>query len=246
MTTLVETPDGAQLALTYRAGPGPLVVFSHPHSGHRAVFDPLLARWQGQALTWDRRGYGASTKGADSLIRQEQDLARVLDHVGADRAVLVGLAAGGAVSVGFAGLAPDRVAGLVLVSSFMGQSGPAWFAATGETWPSGDAAMRELAPVFRATPRAAGWCATAQDTERSGAGDPPQPCQADMAMLADRRDVIIATGELDLMFTPKMLAEAGRRLPLARTEILPGVAHAGPYEDPDGFADWLDKVVPHP
>lgn len=237
----VETPQSASLAYRRRKGPGPLVVFSHPHSADQRLFDDLLSHWHGNALSWDRQGYGASTKGRCSA-RQEQDLTTILDHVEAQKVVLFGLAAGGAVSLAFAQQWPDRVAGLVLVSSFLGQPASFWQEKTGETLPRGDAAERELSARFRASPAAALWHRRQAHLEGSGAGEPPQAVNVSLDA-PPGTPLFLATGAEDLLFTPAMLNVAARLLPDASCELLPSVAHAAPAEDPHATADYLTRCL---
>jgi 3-oxoadipate enol-lactonase len=105
-------------------GHGPLVVFLHGIGGNRR-------NWEGQvdyfgarfcAVAWDARGYGASD---DSPHPQQfrdhaDDLARLLDHLDAARAHLVGLSMGGMILQDFYSRHPDRVATLSLVDTSVG------------------------------------------------------------------------------------------------------------------------------
>ncbi|MPY94350.1 MAG: alpha/beta fold hydrolase [Acidimicrobiia bacterium] len=105
-------------------GQGPLVVFLHGIGGNRS-------NWHGQldalgdsycALTWDARGYGSSGQGAGPLRFGDfaDDAVRLLDHLGAERAHVVGLSMGGMIAQDLAGRAPDRVATLALVDTSPG------------------------------------------------------------------------------------------------------------------------------
>lgn len=240
----IVTPDGARLHFTRRAAPGPLVVFSHPHSGHSETFAPLLECWHGNALIWDRRGYGGSRHGDDPECSQEDDLMIILEYFSANHpVVLLGVAAGGAVSLSFAAKHPQKVSGLIFVSSFLGQVAGSWFGATAEVPPQGDAAARELSPSFQNDQRADRWREIVAENHRNEAGEPPQPCTPVLQSIETRKDVVIATGEYDLLFTPKMLHHAKTLLPHAQIVVLPDVAHGAPYEDPLGFATWLDLTI---
>ncbi len=86
--------------------------------------------WKGQAaffskrfrvVTYDPRGQGMSDKpdrpDAYSLSDHLDDLTGLMDHLGIDRADLVGLSQGGMVAQWAALHAPERVAGLVLVDT---------------------------------------------------------------------------------------------------------------------------------
>lgn len=61
----------------------------------------------------DRRGFGRSTAPPD-VARETEDALALLDHVGADRVVIVGMSQSGRVALDLALRTPERVAGLVL------------------------------------------------------------------------------------------------------------------------------------
>src|SRR5215472_14399826 len=68
------------------------------------------------AVAYDRRGYGESTVSTVPFTHVE-DLLAVLDQEQAGRAWLVGASAGGGLALDAAILAPERVAGLVLLGT---------------------------------------------------------------------------------------------------------------------------------
>jgi 3-oxoadipate enol-lactonase len=100
-------------------GEGPLLV----------LVSTLAGTWRGQVrdlrkrftiLTYDMRGFGESpsTTGFPTNAEHADDLAALLDVVGASRATVLGLSHGGLVSQHFAGKHPDRLSGLALVATF--------------------------------------------------------------------------------------------------------------------------------
>jgi pimeloyl-ACP methyl ester carboxylesterase len=72
-------------------------------------------------VTWDQRGHGDSDAPSDPAAYGHEicldDMAAILDTVGAPRAILVGMSLGGYLSLGFTLAHPERVAGLVLVDT---------------------------------------------------------------------------------------------------------------------------------
>lgn len=116
---------GGPVAIAYDIeGNGPLVVFLHGIGGNRN-------NWEGQvvyfgarfcAVAWDARGYGASDDPPYTLKFRDyaDDLARLLDHLDAERAHLVGLSMGGMILQDFYGQYPNRVATLALVDTSAG------------------------------------------------------------------------------------------------------------------------------
>lgn len=103
-------------------GEGPPVVLLHSvglstREGWRAQMPVLSERYR--VLSHDFRGLGHSAKGDKpaEVATYVADLAALLDHVGIERAVLVGVSLGGFVAQAFALAHPDRVRALVLVST---------------------------------------------------------------------------------------------------------------------------------
>lgn len=74
----------------------------------------------GRLILFDKRGVGLSDRGATvpTLEERMDDVRAVLDAVGSERAALVGISEGGPMSLLFAATYPERVAALVLWSSF--------------------------------------------------------------------------------------------------------------------------------
>jgi pimeloyl-ACP methyl ester carboxylesterase len=72
-----------------------------------------------RVVTWDVRGHGqsGSAEGSFTLHDLGEDLRTVLDQAGIERAVVLGHSAGGVIAMRFALDHPDRVDGLVLVST---------------------------------------------------------------------------------------------------------------------------------
>ncbi|HKP75482.1 MAG TPA: alpha/beta fold hydrolase [Longimicrobiaceae bacterium] len=123
----VATVDTGRVAveggtLYYEArGSGPAVVLLHGGGLDHTMWDPqveALARSY-RVIRFDARGHGRSTARMPPFDMTE-DLRRVLDHLGVQRAHLVGLSMGGGAAFDFATAYPARTATLVLVST----SGP--------------------------------------------------------------------------------------------------------------------------
>lgn len=97
-------------------GEGPDIVFLHAGIANREMWEPQLEalsdRYRCTAL--DIRGFGESEIGAEAFSRRD-DLAAVLDAIGADTATIVGCSIGAGFSLDFAIERPERVDKLVLI-----------------------------------------------------------------------------------------------------------------------------------
>lgn len=115
--------DVQGVSIRYRdsGGPGMPVLLTHGIGGSLELWDAQFAdHLQAHRLiAWDMPGHGISDIGPqpydpDAFARFAWHF---LDALGIQRAVLAGNSLGAAVSVRMAGLAPDRVAGLVLANA---------------------------------------------------------------------------------------------------------------------------------
>lgn len=119
---------GGPVSIAYDIeGTGPLAVFLHGIGGNRTNWHGQLERFGARfcAVTWDARGYGASADPPQTLQFSDfaDDLRRLLDHLQAERAHLVGLSMGGMIIQDFYGRLPERVATLALVDTSSGFGG---------------------------------------------------------------------------------------------------------------------------
>jgi pimeloyl-ACP methyl ester carboxylesterase len=112
---------GEDIAYELAGDGSEVVVLGHGLGGnHAAWFQqvPVLAR-RFRVLTWDQRGFGRSSNRAGDAgpPAAVDDLHVLLDHLGIERAHLVGQSMGGWCVVGFALRSPDRVRSLVVADS---------------------------------------------------------------------------------------------------------------------------------
>lgn len=108
--------NGAQLAWE-AAGEGPALVLLHPNPFDHSIWRyqiPRFALWF-RVLATDLRGYGRSERTTDCSIRTlSDDVAGLLDHLGIDQAIVVGLSVGGIIAQQFAVDHPGRLRALVV------------------------------------------------------------------------------------------------------------------------------------
>jgi pimeloyl-ACP methyl ester carboxylesterase len=112
---------GARLAYQV-TGSGSAVVLVHGFWLDLRMWDPqveqLAARFQ--VVRYDCRGFGASGPFDPAVgYTHSCDLLALLDHLGIDAAVLIGLSFGGRVAFQTALAAPDRVRALVLADAVL-------------------------------------------------------------------------------------------------------------------------------
>lgn len=108
--------NGAELNYEL-VGDGPAVVLIHEGVCDLRMWDELvepLAR-EFTVLRYDMRGYGESTL-PPGPFSQARDLLSLLDHLGIERAALVGVSYGGRVALDAAFSAPERITCLVLAA----------------------------------------------------------------------------------------------------------------------------------
>ncbi len=124
------------LSFTHHPAPkprAPRVALIHSLALDRGVWDGVVARLKEEAeiLTFDCRGHGQSPRTPGPYTAQifARDLAELLDHVGWDRAVVVGCSMGGNVAQAFASEHPERVSalGLIDTTAWYGADAPAKF-----------------------------------------------------------------------------------------------------------------------
>lgn len=108
----VAVPGGA--IAVEQAGQGIPVVLLHGWAVDRRIWAPQIEALAGcfHLVAPDRRGFGASTA-PPGLTLETGDLLTVLDRLGIEQAVIVGMSQGGRVALRFAVTHPERVLGLV-------------------------------------------------------------------------------------------------------------------------------------
>ena len=102
-------------------GVGPAVVLIHGYPFNRSLWteqtDALTSRCR--VVTPDLRGFGESeaSEGPATMNLMAQDVAKLMDHLGIDQAVIGGLSMGGYVALAFVKQFPSRVKALVLADT---------------------------------------------------------------------------------------------------------------------------------
>lgn len=116
--------NGQHLHFEDTGGDGPAVVFSHGLFMDGSMFAPNVAalRDRYRCITWDERGHGQTGEVTEAFTYWDsaRDLAALLEHLGVEQAVLVGMSQGGYLSQRLALERPELVRGLVLFATQAG------------------------------------------------------------------------------------------------------------------------------
>lgn len=112
--------EGGQLYYEVSGAGFPLVLI-HAGVADSRMWDEQVAEFSRfyRVIRYDTRGFGLTRTEAVSFSNR-QDLADLLDHLGVDRAYVLGLSRGGQIAIDFTLEFPDRVAALIPVAAGLG------------------------------------------------------------------------------------------------------------------------------
>src|SRR5918992_5406903 len=108
--------EGAKLYFEAE-GSGSPVVLIHAGVAHLRMWDAQVAAWRDRhrVIRYDTRGFGR-TLTEDVPYSNAADLASVMDHLGVEKAHIIGLSRGAMIALDFAVEQPERVKSLVWVA----------------------------------------------------------------------------------------------------------------------------------
>ena len=105
------------------AGEGPALILTHGYSSTGEMWAGQIAPLSEhfKVITWDMRGHGRSDYPADQVEYSEaatvEDMAALLDAVGAKDAIVGGLSLGGYMSLAFHATHPERTRALLIIDT---------------------------------------------------------------------------------------------------------------------------------
>jgi 3-oxoadipate enol-lactonase len=247
----------------------PAVVFIHACICDYSMWDVQMAAFtkQHRVLRFDQRGHGAS-RTQDTEYSATQDLLDVMNHVGIDKAVLVGCSCGGQLALDMALAHPERVSAVVSVCG--GMSGEDKVPGLMEAWMASDErkyfmsleelseakkfdelAERETHAWVNGIPQAKDRASTAvyqqvlktvrANSERKDGNAKAIPLDPPAALrLAEMAvPVLFVLGDLDVDTTHWMAEAIVAGVPGARKVVFEDAAHLPSMEQPNRF----NKVV---
>ncbi|WP_182086304.1 3-oxoadipate enol-lactonase [Aureimonas sp. ME7] len=250
------------IAIHYRlAGPPgrPRLAFLNSLGSDLRIWDEVVERLSRdhELLLYDMRGHGLSeeTPPPYSLDLHLEDFTGLLDALGWERVVPVGLSVGGLVAQAFAARHPERVEALVLLDT-------AAKIGTTQSWNERIASVEEngLASIsaavverwfgasFRSGEPAAlrGWQAMLERTTVAGyAGTCAALRDADLRpeCAAIRAPTLVAVGTEDLATPPALVRDTAERIAGSRFVEIPGAGHLPCIDQPVEIARLIDEHV---
>jgi len=115
----LEVPGGR---LYYEVdGTGPAVLLLHAGVANLRMWDAQVEAWRDRftVIRYDQRGFGRTITD-DVEFSNRDDIRRLLDSLGVERASLVGNSRGGSIAIDFTLEQPERVGALVVVGTGLG------------------------------------------------------------------------------------------------------------------------------
>lgn len=256
----MEVLDRDNFSLHWREDGNPNgkpVVFSNSLGTDLRIWDDVVAALSNdyRLIRYDSRGHGLS--GCPDEIFEIADLAddvlALLDHVGIERCVLVGLSIGGMLAQDFAQRYPERLAGLVLSNTNTPRGdGAAWQQRINAIEVGGiesiaDAVMeRWFSAAFRAKPELTLWRNMLTTTPENGyLGSCHAISVADLRALPPQisAPTLVISGSEDQAIPAEASQATASMIQSARFEIIQGAGHIPCVEAPAEMARLLTEFL---
>lgn len=256
------TDDGVNLHYE-ECGTGTPIVFVHEFAGDLRSWEPQLRHFgqRYRAIAYAARGYPPSDipehASSYSQARAADDIAAILDHLGLERAHIVGLSMGGFATLHFGFRHPARALSLVVAGCGYGAEPGQRDRFKAEAAAIAETLLREGMPAFAAryafgptrvqfqnkNPRGfAEFAAQLAEHSALGSANTQLGCQAERPSLYDlvaemqalSVPTLILTGDEDWpCLQPALLMK--QSIPSAALSVMPNCGHTINIEDPDQF-----------
>jgi len=236
----------------------PAVIFSHGFVLDRTLFTPQIAELakRYRCVAWDQRGHGMSSCNESfSLWDSGKDCLALMDALGIEEAVLVGLSQGGFISMRAAVTAPRRVRGLVLMDTAARSFSAAeleGYTAMRDSWvrngPVGETATTMATLLFGPDFDQSGWIARWQSRPPA---DWSRPWEAILGrdeffprLTEIKCPSVVVHGGNDAAFPVSVAREICSALPNCRgCEIIDGAPHAPTLTHPEAVTRVLENFL---
>lgn len=239
----------------------PALVFSHGLLMDQTMFaaqiDALKQRYR--CISWDERAHGRTASGETcepfSYYDSADDLAALLQHLGIERAILVGMSQGGYLSLRAALRHPEIVQAMVLIDSQAGPEDPAkmpGYAVMINDYAS-NGLSEQTAAILEHVILGDGWSGSAVWKEKWATWQPHNLLQSFHALGArdDIRDqlgrigvpVLVIHGDSDVAIEPERATEMTDALPNARMALIVGGGHASNLTHPDQVNPLIEAFL---
>jgi 3-oxoadipate enol-lactonase len=248
--------NGIELAYIRRGKGSPLVLL-HGYPLDHHIWDeiaPLLEDYFDLIIP-DLRGFGESTTGDSPYTMDDiaSDIAGLLDHLGIPKSAISGHSMGGYVALAFAGLYPERVSGLALVSSQVVADPPdrkeARYKSAAEVAEKGIGGVVETM-TSKFTPNEQLQSLSSEIMKRQQ----PEAFIGALKAMAERKDatllissfkfpVVIIHGDADALIPIDRAHEVKALLPQTHFVELKGLGHLLMLEDKEKTAEALKKLA---
>lgn len=243
----VAEVNDQRITYTDSGGDGPAVLFSHGFLMDHTMFDDQVEalRDDYRCIAWDERGFGDTPVTAPfTYWDSADDAVALLDHLGIDQAVFVGMSQGGFLSMRAALAHPDRVRGLVLIDTQAGQEDPAvaeGYEALLTHWlgdePLGDVGQYVAGLILGRPELAAEWIPK-WEVRRPDFSRHVADCLLQRDDITDRLGEISAPalvihGDADEAIGVELGAVLADAIPTAEMIVVPGGSHATNMTHPD-------------
>jgi len=233
-------------------GEGPPLLLTHGYSSTSAMWHEqidALAK-EHKLILWDMRGHGQSDYPDDANAYSEaltvDDMAAILDAVGAKRAIIGGLSLGGYMSLAFYRTHPERARALLIIDTGPGfkkdDAREAWNARALAT---ADRLDREGLDVLKSATRerAAATHRNAKGLALAARGMLTQRDARVIELLPDIKvPCLVVVGADD---TPFLAASdyMTAKIPRAQKVVIPSAGHAVNIDQPKAFVDAVEPFL---
>ncbi len=230
----------------------PPFLFIHGAGGSSLGWHTRLRRMPERTVfALDLPGHGKSEgEGCQSLISYAQVILDFIQAVGVYKTILVGHSLGGMIALQTALLSPDRVAGLVVVSSSTECPIPQEIIQDLLNPITYKQSMDWLVERLVGSSTDRKWVdATRQAVEQTRRGvlygDLLACHSSDLSRQIQNilTPTLICSGDMDRFFPPRASRKMAKVIPGARLECIPGAGHLIPLEKPDELAVAINQFV---